>query len=557
MTVWVIVKNILMLLAGLGVFMYGMKHMGDSLQSGSADKLRKVFTKITGNRAKGVITGAAVTALIQSSSATTVMVIGFVNAGVMTLAQATSVIMGANIGTTVTGLIISLKSLPITQIFAALSCAGIFIIIFSKNARLKIVANAIIGLGFIFVGLIVMSGAMKDFSALPAVKDIFSATSNPFLLLIIGTLLTAIIQSSSATTGILITLAGVGLIDVNCALYVVLGVNIGTCITAILASIGATTAAKRAAAIHLLFNLIGTIIFFTLFMIPAANKAIIAVLPGAIEFKIAIFHIIFNITTTLILIPFINMFVKFVEHIITDKGDGSAVELATKYIDERLLATPTIALGEAKLEIMRMASLAYENFVRSIKAITANDLSEKGVFDQREKEINFLNKEITKFLVKISGAIASSHDEEIIGTYYHVVSDIERIGDYAENILEYTERMILANTSFSEHAKAEICEMHNATQMLYATCMRVFQNVDLQALMQAETYESLVDDYKKNLTRAHVARLEEGRCSAESGAVFLALVSNIERIADHMLNVAKSIITYAKPSSSAIPNSGY
>lgn len=542
-----IVKNLLMLVAGLGVFMYGMKHMGDSLQTGSAEKLRKVFSKITGSKVRGIATGAAVTAVIQSSSATTVMVVGFVNAGVMTLMQAASVIMGANIGTTVTGLIISLKSLPISQIFAALSCVGIFILIFSKNPRLKILANITIGLGFIFIGLIVMGNAMKDFSTLPAVKSMFAATSNPVLLLLIGMLLTAIIQSSSATTGILITLAGVGLIDIKCALYVVLGVNIGTCVTALLASIGTAVAAKRASIIHLLFNVIGTVFFFSLFMIPSVNAFIISILPGTVEFQIAIFHLIFNISTTLLLAPFLKYFVIIVEKIVPGKIIQCVPIHTAKYIDDRLLATPSIALGECKQEIVRMSGLAYDNFASSIKAIIAVDASNRTEFDSQENEINYLNRVITQFLVKISGLMASSHDETIIGTYYHVVSDIERIGDYAENIYEYTDRLIAANTSFSDSAKAEIDEMHNAIQMLYATVMRVFQNTDLQALMQAETYENLVDDYKRNLTKAHVARLEQGFCSAESGAVFLSLVSNMERIADHMMNVAKSILSYAKP----------
>lgn len=546
MSVWVIIKNIFMLLAGLGVFMYGMKHMGDSLQSGSAEKLRNVFSKITGNKFKGIATGAAVTAVIQSSSATTVMVVGFVNAGIMTLTQATSVIMGANIGTTATGLIISLKSLPISQIFAALSAVGIFIIIFSKNQRLKIFANIIIGLGFIFIGLIIMGSAMKDFSALPEVKNIFASTSNPFLLLLIGMLLTAIIQSSSATTGILITLAGVGLIGIESSLYVILGVNIGTCITAVLAAIGTATAAKRAAAIHLLFNLIGTLIFLILFIIPPINRAILYILPGAIELKIAIFHLIFNITTTLLLVPFTGVFVIIVEKLIPDKKIIMENALVAKYIDNRFLATPTIALGECKKEIVHMASLAYDNFASSIKAITNLDVSNRRDFDEQEKEIDYLNKEITKYLVKISGAMASSYDEAIIGTYYHVVSDIERIGDYAENIYEYTDRLIIAKSEFSDKAIAEINEMYNAVQMLFATVMRVFQKIDIQALMQAESYEDLIDEYKKNLTKAHVKRLEEGNCSAENGAVFLALISNVERIADHMMNIGKSILSYAK-----------
>ncbi|NCA67675.1 MAG: Na/Pi cotransporter family protein, partial [Clostridia bacterium] len=414
MEVWTIIKNILMLLAGLGVFMYGMKHMGDSLQAGSGEKLRYVFSKITGSRMRGIATGAAVTAVIQSSSATTVMVVGFVNAGILTLTQATSVIMGANIGTTVTGLIISLKSLPIAQIFAALSCIGIFIIIFSKNARLRIIANVIIGLGFIFVGLIIMGSAMKDFSALPAVKEMFINTTNPILLLLIGALLTAIIQSSSATTGILITLAGVGLIELDSALYVILGVNIGTCITAMLAAIGTVTAAKRAAVVHLLFNLIGTFVFLMLFIIPSINRAIVFILPGNIEFKIAIFHLLFNISTTLLLAPFIGILVRFVEKIVPGKLIIDTHALTTKYIDDRLLATPSIALGECKEEIIYMAGLAYDNFATSIKAIISFDLSEREAFDKQENLINYLNKEITKYLVKISGSIASTYEEAII-----------------------------------------------------------------------------------------------------------------------------------------------
>jgi phosphate:Na+ symporter len=549
MTVTEIITNLLLMLSGLGIFMYGLKTMSDMLEMGASDKLRQLFGKVTNNKFKGISVGIGITGIIQSSSATTVMVVGLVNAGMLDLYQASSIIMGANIGTTITGLIISLKSLPVSPFLAAISSIGIFMVMFSKDPKIKNVGSIMLGLGLIFGGLIVMGNAMGDFAELESVQNFFIATDNPFILLLMGLLLTAIIQSSSATTGIIITMGSAGLLGIDSAIFIVLGINIGTCITVLLACIGTSTNAKRAAMIHLMFNVIGSVTFFILLLITPIRSFIINLLPGGVEYQIAIFHLLFNIATTLLLVGFTNLMVKFTKKIIPDKiedNQNDNLELKMKYINEVILDTPAIAISQVKNEILYMSSLAAKNLEMSVEDITKPTLDRKKEFYNREELINYLNREITHYLVKISSLDISFRDEVIIGTYYHVVSDIERIGDYAENIINYTERLIEESTSFSEEANGEILEMFNVITELNSLVVKAFSHEDLINLKDALILEDKVDDYKRTLSLRHIKRLNDGICTPVTGAVFLSLISNLERIADHMVNICNSIKDYAK-----------
>lgn len=550
---WDIAKNILLLLAGLGAMMFGMQVLSENLTKASGKKLRVALSKLTSNRFKGILIGGTVSAVIHSSAATTVMVVGLVNSGILTLFQAASIIMGANIGTTVTGLMLSLQSLPITELFAALAFIGIALLLVSKKPLVKVIAYILIGFGLLFVGMNVMNVSMrKIIDTAPQIRDLFWQVKNPFLLLLLGAVLTAIMQSSTTMTAILIVLSTSGLIGLESSIYVVLGMNLGTCATSLIASIGANTNSVRAAVYHLMFNLIGTIIFFSLlFITPLRSWLINDVLFGEdvdrIAYSIAIFHAIFNLITTAILLPFLTPFVKFVTKIVPEKkSKNEDDQMRLHYIDERFLVTSSIAVGECKREIAYMAERAFKNFALSIDSIINVDLSSKADFEKREAKIDFLNKEIAKYLVKLSTTNISDEDEQVIATYYHVITDLERIGDYAENIMEYTQRLKDDDSKFSPSAVEELREMFDCISKLYLSAIQAFNGQDLNALMQAEIYEENVDAMKDQLSAAHIERLEKNECSVENGAVFLSLLNDLERIADHLFNVAKSIKEYTQ-----------
>ena len=553
MSGWEIAKNVLLLLAGLGAMMFGMQVLSDNLTKASGKKMRVALSRLSSNRFKGILVGGTVSAVIHSSAATTVMVVGLVNSGILTLFQAASIIMGANIGTTVTGLMLSLQSLPITEIFAALAFIGIAMLLFCKKPFIKVISYILIGFGLLFVGMNVMKVSMNlIIEGAPAIKDLFWKVKNPFLLLLLGAALTALMQSSTTMTAILIVLSTSGLIDLQSAIYVVLGMNLGTCATSLIASIGANTNSVRAAMFHLLFNLFGTLIFFCLLFIePLRAWLINCVLFGddvsKIAYSIAIFHAVFNLTTTSLLVPFITPLVKFVSKIVPEKkSKNEDDQMHLRYIDERFLANSAIAVGECKREILYMAERAYKNYLLSMDSIIDVDLSKKDEFDRREAKINFLNREIAKYLVRVSSMNISDEDEQIIATYYHVITDIERVGDYAENIMEYTQRLSDDGSKFSPVAIEELKEIVNAISNLYLSMVQALNAQDLNALLQAEIYEDSVDDMKEKLSAAHIERLENKECTVENGAVFLSLLNDLERIADHFFNVAKSIKEYTQ-----------
>ncbi len=538
-----LVASIMLLFAGSGVFMSGMKFMSDGLESSAGKGIRKLFGKISDNRLAGIGIGAGVTAIIQSSAATTVMVIGFVNAGIMTLFQATAIIMGANIGTTVTGLLVSLSSLNIGVFVSAFALIGILMTMFSKNKTVKDIGGVVCGLGLIFVGLDLMSGALEGNEQIRgAFAGLFSSISFPLLLIFFGALFTALIQSSSAATGLIITLVAQRVLPVESGLYIVLGTNIGTCITAIIASVGTSTNAKRAALIHLTFNLIGTVIFSLLLVF--LNKYFVKLLtlmaPNAPAMQIAYFHIFFNLFTTLILVPFIRQLTWFATKVIRDKENDEEV-LKLYYIDDRILHTPPIAVAQTLKEVLNMAEMARQNLDRAFNALTTGNVSEKDKIIRDEQKINYINRGVARYLVKMASLSLPTTDEKLVGSLHHVISDIERIGDYAENFLEDAEQMKEGGVEFTPAAIGELNEMYGKVTEMYRRAIKIFEYRDLSGLSSVDDIENQIDEMKILFEHTHIARLNAGECTVESGSHFYAVISALERIADHLTNVAYSI----------------
>ena len=534
-----ILFSILELFAGCGVFIAGMNMMSSGLQKSAGSGMKKLLGSISGNRLAGVGIGATVTGIIQSSAATTVMAIGFVNAGIMTLFQATAIIMGANIGTTVTGLIVSLKSLNISLYASAFAFIGVMMTFFSKE-KIKQIGNVICGLGLVFIGLDLMSAAFDSQTMKDLFISVFSAIEFPLLLIICGILVTALIQSSSAVTGLVIIMVGSGALPIDNALFIVLGSNIGTCITAILASIGTSTNAKRTAFIHLAFNVIGTIIFTTfIWIFKDLAVTLITSLPLKAEMQIAFFHLIFNVTTTLILLPFIKQLVSLAELVIRDKKAEEHRSL--KYLDKRLLKTPSIALAQVKKEVEYMASVAKENTYKSFYALKTGNVDYNADIAENEAIIDFTNNELTKFLIELS-SVMSGEEEKVIGSYFHVLNDLERVGDHSENFLEISTQMKEEGLAFSQMALNDIETMYNKVYEMFDIAMTAFDNPKTEDLNKVDALEEEVDNLKKTLSANHFTRLSKGECKVELSAYYFSVLAGYERVADHLVNVGGSIV---------------
>ena len=534
-----ILFSILELFAGCGVFIAGMNMMSSGLQKSAGSGMKKLLGSISGNRLAGVGIGATVTGIIQSSAATTVMAIGFVNAGIMTLFQATAIIMGANIGTTVTGLIVSLKSLNISLYASAFAFIGVMMTFFSKE-KIKQIGNVICGLGLVFIGLDLMSAAFDSQTMKDLFISVFSAIEFPLLLIICGILVTALIQSSSAVTGLVIIMVGSGALPIDNALFIVLGSNIGTCITAILASIGTSTNAKRTAFIHLAFNVIGTIIFTTfIWIFKDLAVTLITSLPLKAEMQIAFFHLIFNVTTTLILLPFIKQLVSLAELVIRDKKAEEHRSL--KYLDKRLLKTPSIALAQVKKEVEYMASVAKENTYKSFYALKTGNVDYNADIAENEAIIDFTNNELTKFLIELS-SVMSGEEEKVIGSYFHVLNDLERVGDHSENFLEISTQMKEEGLAFSQMALNDIETMYNKVYEMFDIAMTAFDNPKTEDLNKVDALEEEVDNLKKTLSANHFTRLSKGECKVELSAYYFSVLAGYERVADHLVNVGWSIV---------------
>lgn len=550
-----LLQSLVWLLAGVGVFIVGMNFMSGALERTAGSGMKNLLGKISNNRFSGVCIGAGVTAIIQSSSATTVMVIGLINAGVMTLTQATSIIMGANIGTTITGVLVSLKNDVFNTIMYLSAFAGVMMGFF-KSEKVKNLGQLLGGLGLIFVGLNIMSSEQAFGSPLveEMFMNVFQAIDFPLLLILVGVIFTALIQSSSAATGVVITMVGVGVLELDLALYIVLGANIGTCVTAVLAAIGASTNAKRAAFIHLTIKILGVVVFAVMLIFKDfIIGLLVGMFPGSdpmsLQMRVSMFHVIFNTTTTLLLLPFVNQIVKFSQWVIPEKKEEK--ELAFKYVDERLLSTPPIALMQVKKEMDYMLSLAKDNMENAFHALYTGEVEHGEKIAENEKIINFTNNSLSKYLIKLSSVIAPQ-DEKTVGTYFHVLNDVERIGDHAENFHEIGVEMCEKGLQFSAKALEELDEMHQAVLQMFAIAEGAFISGDKKDLPELTRLEDKVDAMKKELTASHFARLAEGSCLIEHSPYFSSTVAGLERVADHLINVGYSILNPTGSQSQAI-----
>lgn len=533
--------------------------MSSNLESVSSNKLKQLFARTSKSKLVGVGIGTVATAAIQSSGATTVMVIGFVNAGIMSLMQAATVIYGANIGTTITGQITALgmfeNSISTGVVFATFAGIGAFTMAFAKKDLVKKIGGILAGFGMLFVGLDMMSASMDTFASLDTVKNFLASISNPLLLVLIGTILTAIIQSSSVMTSIAITMVFTGLINLDQGIYLTMGSNIGSCVVAIIAGLTSSTNAKRTALLHLLFNVSGVVIFMLVAMMmreisKAVNPTKIItfgylfgkMFPGVPQTQLAMFHTIFNVITVIIMLPLTNLSVKLVCKILPDKKkkDEQPAE-HFYYIDEHMLSTPPIAVQQTKNEIVNMAEIALHNYDLACDVICTLDYSQIEKFRQNENELNFLNKEIARFVVKLSKLEMNDADHNYLATTFHTITDLERVGDYAENIIEYADKLKESDQKFSDVAISEVRNLQSRINDLFQKVMKAYVNNDAASLDEANVIEDEIDDITEAMGANHIERLRAGDCTPDVGAQYLSLASNSERVADHFINVGKSI----------------
>ncbi|MBQ2676113.1 MAG: Na/Pi cotransporter family protein [Clostridia bacterium] len=527
-------------LSGLGLFLLGMNMMSEGLELAAGSTLKKLVSVLTTKKILGVLVGIVVTGVIQSSSATTVMVVGFVNAGIMTLAQSVGVIMGANIGTTVTSVLVAFNPEFIGP-FAIFF--GVVLVAFFKKKMLNHMGGVLAGFGILLLGLDLMSSGMnplRDFK--PFTDMLVEFSENPILGLLAGIIFTAVIQSSSASIGILQGLAMAGaIVDVRAALFVLFGQNIGTCVTALLSSVGTSKTAKRTAVVHLLFNVLGALIFTVICMVLPVGDWLRAATPN-VAWQIAIAHIVFNVVSTLLLMPFSNLIVKLACLIVRGK-EGSEDELKLLYVDERILKTPPIAVAQIIRETERMAEMAKKNITLAVSMFEKVDDNVVEDIYKREKYINYLNHEITLYLVKINALDLAESDSKMIGSLFHVVNDLERIGDHAENLLEAALQNKNNTVAISKAAIDELNIMFNDVITVFTLAMDQFDKgkYDANVVQEINRIEANVDKMADEFQINHVERLNQLKCSPESGMVFAKAVSNLERVSDHATNIADAL----------------
>ena len=542
-----IVIAILTLIAGIGVFLVACKMLSTSLESASSAGLKRLFAKMGNSKWLGVGIGTVGTAAIQSSGAVTVMVIGFVNVGIMSLAQAATVIYGANIGTTVTAQLVALgmfggHGISTTVLFSTLAGIGAFVMMFSKREKWKQTGSILAGFGLLFVGLGIMSGAMDEFAALDSVKQFLATISNPLLIVFIGALLTAIIQSSSVLTSIAITMVVAGLLSLDQGIFLTMGSNIGSCVVAILAGMTSGRNAKRTALIHLFFNVMGVVLFLLIALVLhlftqgdwGFGKLFEAMFPHAPQVQLAMFHTVFNVCTTLVALPLTNGLVRLVCRIIPDHVE----ELHDDKFHLHFL-------DDSMAEVENMGELAHDNFCRAIHIVTTLDFSDLEKFKKTENELNFLNSELTRYVAALSAKSLSQTDSKYLSCSVKSVSDLERIGDYAENIVEYAESLQTQNETFSAPAVQEIKEMARKITALYHEVMKAYHDLDFTALEYAYQIEEQIDSFTETMESQHIQRLVAGQCTPQVGAEYISLAQNAERVADHFINVGKSIRSFA------------
>ena len=533
------ISIILSMAGGLGLFLYGMRIMSDSIEKVAGAKLRGILERLTTNRFMAILVGVFFTAVVQSSSACTVMVVSFVNSGLMTLTQAAGVILGANVGTTVTALLVSFK---LEKAAPVILLAGVLILMFVKKQKISRWGEAIIGFGVLFMGLSSMSGAMSGMKDSPEILHMFASLQSPLMAVLLGTVLTAVIQSSSVTVSILVLLANQGMMGIDICMFTILGCNIGSCATAMIASLSGKKDAKRAAAIHLIFNVIGTVIVFLVLLatvdtFAAALMAFTGNNPGRV---VAYAHISIKIFQVVLLMPFIRQIVKLTYVLVPgdDKKIGYRDSYQLKYIGEKVVLNPATAVVEVIKELDRMGSLANENLNRAMNALITLDQDEINEVYEVEKNIDFLSHAITNYLVKINQTTLPIEDLKSIGALFHVVNDIERIGDHAENIVDAAVQREKTGVGFSKAAQRELGEMIDMVNTLLRFSFEMFVKSTEEHVEDIRNLEEAIDEKEKELQQRHIERLSNNECTPEAGAMFSDIVSGLERVADHATNIA-------------------
>lgn len=527
------------LLAGTGVFLVGVHLLTSNIEQLATKKIKNIFSKTADKKFTNVAIGTAATALIQSSGVTTVLIVGFVNVGIVNLYQAAAMIMGANIGTTVTAQIAALSAFPITSYIQACVFAGIIINMLCKNEGLKKAGLIISGLGLIFIGLSIMSDAMKANSE--AIQVLFENVKNPFLLFIIGIFLTALVQSSSATTSIIIAMSVAGLTvgtGGNEVLYIILGTNIGSCVTALMSSLTATANAKRASLIHLLFNAFGSVIFFILLMLRNDFMDItFRKWFSSAATQIAMFHTFFNVICTVIFLPFCGTFVKISKALIKDKASESNVT----HLDDRMLSSPSLAISQLENETVLLADKAMDAFRTAYRSFDIMDKQLIGSVHNQINETNKLYHSVLNYLIRLSAQSEQLSDEKCISNIHSNISDIMRIAEIADNFTKYTQSSIQNDFNFSENVRIDLSDMIDVVEKLYALTKQIILKKDVSLLPNAYLLENEIDDFRKKLIDGHIERLNKGVCRPECSGVFINLVSNIERLGDHLTYIIYTV----------------
>lgn len=533
------VANILSMAGGLGLFLFGIRTMGDGLENAAGAKLKRMLEVLTGNRFLAVLVGFVVTAIIQSSTATTVMVVGFVNAGMMSLAQAVGVIMGANIGTTVTSLLIALN---FSSVAAAAVLVGVILMLASKKTVVKNLGAIFTGFGLLFLGIDMMSDSMAPLRESAGFMNFIVTVSEsplrPLFGIILGIVMTAVLQSSSASVGVLQTLAMQGLVPLKFSVFVLFGQNIGTCLTALFSTVGAKKNSKRAAVIHLLFNLIGTGIFILIALLAPYVEWIEKLSPDPMA-QIAISHIVFNIVSTVIMFPFAKALVKLSCLLVPGKDDSES-EMHCKFIDDRLLNTPPFAVMQVSKEVARMAKLARDNFETSAHALINRSDKDLDKVMENEDVINYLNHHITSYLVKLNALDITDSDSDYIARVFHAINDIERVGDHAINLAEAAQHNIGEGLKFSDPAREELNQLCGSVVTLLERSMAAFDNQSLSdnEAKELSDLEEHIDDLTIECQDSHIFRLNRKECNTEAGMLYLNTITDFERVGDHAINIA-------------------
>lgn len=533
------VANILSMAGGLGLFLFGIRTMGDGLENAAGAKLKRMLEVLTGNRFLAVLVGFVVTAIIQSSTATTVMVVGFVNAGMMSLAQAVGVIMGANIGTTVTSLLIALN---FSSVAASSVLVGVILMLASKKTVVKNLGAIFTGFGLLFLGIDMMSDSMAPLRESAGFMNFIVTVSEsplrPLFGIILGIVMTAVLQSSSASVGVLQTLAMQGLVPLKFSVFVLFGQNIGTCLTALFSTVGAKKNSKRAAVIHLLFNLIGTGIFILIALLTPYVEWIEKLSPDPMA-QIAISHIVFNIVSTVVMFPFAKVLVKLSCLLVPGKDDSES-EMHCKFIDDRLLNTPPFAVMQVSKEVARMAKLARDNFETSAHALINRSDKDLDKVMENEEVINYLNHHITSYLVKLNALDITDSDSDYIARVFHAINDIERVGDHAINLAEAAQHNIGEGLKFSDPAREELNQLCGSVVTLLERSMAAFDNQSLSdnEAKELSDLEEHIDDLTLECQDSHIFRLNRKECNTEAGMLYLNTITDFERVGDHAINIA-------------------